>query len=69
MACRVAKKAIYIVSCNIQETDRGINCPAPGDCVITQGHTDDAFQIILLSSFGHSIYNSDRAYTPRIYQL
>ena len=39
------------------------------DCVITQAHTDDAFQIILLSSSGHSIYNSVRTYFPRIYQL
>ena len=27
------------------------------------------FQIILLPSSGHSIYNSDRSYTPIIYQL
>ena len=28
MACRVAKKAIYIVSWNIQAADRGTNCHA-----------------------------------------
>ena len=33
------------------------------------GHNAFHFQIILLSSSSHSIYNSDRTYTPRIYQL
>ena len=32
-------------------------------------HNAFHFQIILLSSSGHSIYNSDITYTPRIYQL
>ena len=32
-------------------------------------HNAFHFQIILLSSSGHSIYNSDMTYSPRIYQL
>ena len=32
-------------------------------------HNAFHFQIILLSSSGHSIYNSDKTYSPRIYQL
>ena len=59
MACRVAKKAIYTV---ILYTDRGIK-EHKVSCVTVPlrklAHNAFHFQIILLSSSGHSIYNND----------
>ena len=67
MACRMAKKEIYIVSYKKHGTYTAVSCVTV--LLRKPAHNAFHFQIILLSSSGHSIYNSDLTYTPRIYQL
>ena len=67
MPCRVAKKEIYIVSYKKQATYTEASCVTV--LLRKLAHNAFHFQIILLSSSGHSIYDSDLTYTPRIYQL